>query len=362
MELPVKVSQILKVAVRGGASDILLKVGSVPRFRHHGSLVSLSDGRPISSEQMVQWIKDIIPEKLAGSFESKTEIDFAYELDTGSRFRVNVFKQRGHFGMVLRVIPNHVSSIEELRLPEVFNKFITYKQGLILVTGATGSGKSTTLAAMIQSLNGQKPVHVITIEDPIESVFQDQVATINQREVGIDTPNFSTALRAALRQNPDIILVGELRDKETIETTLMAAETGHLVLSTLHTHDAVDSLNRIMSYFEPHQHTMIKSQLATTLQAVVSQRLVPRADGRSLAPALEIMVVNQFIRECIMSEGSRFTDIHDAIKRGDASQGMQSFDQSLLQLANEGVITREHALRFASSPSDIRRLLDGVSD
>lgn len=357
-----KVSQILKVAVRGGASDVILKVGSLPRFRHNGDLVSLSDGVPITEEIMVEWIKDIIPPKLKPVFEDKTELDFAYQLDTGSRFRVNVFKQRGFFGMVLRVIPNHVSTIEELRLPKVFKEFLGYKQGLILVTGATGSGKSTTLAAIIQSINMQKPAHIITIEDPIESVFKDRVSTINQREVGIDTPNFSTALRAALRQNPDIILVGELRDKETIETTLMAAETGHLVLSTLHTHDAVDSLNRIMSYFEPHQHGMIKSQLATTLRAVVSQRLVPRTDGRSLVPAIEIMIVNQFIRECITAEGSKFTDIHDAIKRGGSAYGMQTFDQSLLSLVNEGVITHEQALSFASSPSDMKRLIDGVSD
>jgi twitching motility protein PilT len=229
------------------------------------------------------------------------------------------------------------------------------------VTGATGSGKSTTLSALIQSINIQRSVHIITIEDPVEVLFSEQKATINQREVGVDTPSFGSALRAALRQNPDIILVGELRDRETVETTLMAAETGHLVLSTLHTHDSVDSLNRIMSYFPPHQHAMIRSQLGTTLKVVVSQRLVPRADGRSLVPAMEIMVVNQLIREAIL-QGSPFEVIYDAIRKGGDTYGMQSFDRALYDLFSKGSITLEQALKYSSSPSNMKRALDGVTD
>ena len=340
---------------------MILKVGSVPRFRHNGDLISLTDGLPITPEIMTNWIEQIIHPSLKPKIQDSKEIDFAYQLENGARFRVNVFRQRGNLGMVLRVIPNHVRTIEELQLPNIFQKMGSFKQGLVLVTGATGSGKSTTLSAIIQSVNMYRSSHIITIEDPIEAIFKDQKSTINQREVGIDTESFAMALRAALRQNPDIILVGELRDKETIETTLMAAETGHLVLSTLHTHDAVDTLNRIMSYFPPHQHSMIRSQLATTLKVVVSQRLVPRSNGRSMVPALEIMVVNQLIREAI-AEGSKFEVIADAISKGGDSYGMQTFDKSLYDLCINGVITKEQALQNASSPSNMKRLIDGVSD
>ena len=259
-----KLEQILKVAVRGGASDILLKTGQVPKFRHNGGLVPLQEGLPLTHEILVEWISFMMPKHIRDQFEVKGEVDYAYEATFGARFRVNCFKQRQQIGMVLRVINNNIRTVEELQLPLICNDIAGLKRGLVLVTGATGSGKTTTLAAIIQKINLERAAHIITIEDPIEYVYKEARSTINQREVGIDTESFGNALRGALRQNPDVILVGELRDQETTETALMAAETGHLVLSTLHTFDAVDSINRILSYFPPHQHKVIRSQLSST--------------------------------------------------------------------------------------------------
>lgn len=354
-----RIDQILKVAVRGGASDVILKTGSLPRFRHNGSLVSLSDGELISKETMDRWIAEILPKHLYKKLEEKGDVDFGFNASFGTRFRVNAFKQRGNLGMVLRIVANVIKSIEELQLPKVIEKAATKKRGLVLVTGATGSGKSTTLAAIVQKINTTRSTHIITIEDPIEFYYKDELSTINQREIGEDTNSFSIALKASLRQNPDIILVGELRDSEATETALMAAETGHLVMSTLHTQDAVDSLTRLMSYFPPHQHRSIRIQLANTLQMIISQRLVPRADGRGRAVACEILVANSFVRDVILN-GDHFEQINEAIRKGQKNYGMQSFDQSLVHLYNEKIITEEQALMEATSRENMSLLLSGV--
>lgn len=352
--------QVLKVAVRGGASDIILKTGSVPKFRFNGDLVPLTDGQTITPDIMKAWLKQIMPAHLTTKFEASGDTDFGYQLPGGNRFRVNAYRQRQTLGMVMRVISNHIKTLEELQLPVVLSDITKEKRGLVLVTGATGSGKSTTLAAMISKINAEKPAHIITVEDPIEFNFQDDIATIQQREVGVDTLNFQAALRAAMRQNPDVILVGELRDKDTVETAVQAADTGHLVFSTLHTLDAVETLTRLLSFFPPHQHASLRMQLAHTLKAVVSQRLVPRIDGKGQAAAVEVMINSGTIKDCIVA-GESFGQIYNAIRDGGDVYGMQTFDQSLLELYHAKVISRQEALRQATSRSDMELALQGVS-
>lgn len=352
--------RILKVAVRGGASDVILKIGSVPRFRFNGELISLTDGQMITPEIMQGWVDKILPAQLQKRLQVAGDADFGHQIQSGQRFRVNLFRQRQSYGMVLRVISSHVRTIEELQLPPILNDLAHEKRGLILVTGATGSGKSTTLAAMIQCINLTCDAHVITIEDPIEFNFNDERSTINQREIGIDSESFATALRAALRQNPDVILVGELRDKETMETALMAAETGHLVMSTLHTIDAVEALSRLMSYFPPHQHSALRQMLAHTLKAVISQRLVPRADGRGQVAAFEILTSNANVRD-IIQRSEHFDVLHQVIRTSGDAYDMQSFDQSLFELYQQGIIEREEALRQATRAADLELLMRGVA-
>lgn len=351
--------KILRVAVRGGASDVLLKTGSMPRFRFNGELVSLADGMAISPQIMQGWIEKILPAHLQKRLAMVGDADFAYASSAGNRFRVNLFRQRQSYGMVLRVISTHIRTIEELQLPPILKNLAEEKRGLILVTGATGSGKSTTLAAMIQKINIERAAHIVTIEDPIEFSFKDERATINQREIGIDSESFSSALRAALRQNPDVILVGELRDKETTTTALMAAETGHMVMSTLHTSDAVESLTRLMSYFEPHQHTNLRQMLAQSLKAVLSQRLVPRRDGKGVVAAIEVMMINARVRDIIL-KAEHFSNLYQVIATGGDQYGMQSFDQHLLSLYQQGVISREMALQQATHKSDLELMIRGV--
>ncbi len=352
--------RILKVAVLGGASDIILKVGATPRFRYSGDMVPLKDNLTVTSELMLQWLISIVPERLRPKLETLDELDFAYQSRHGYRFRVNVFRQRQLHGMVLRVVSSHVRTMEELQLPKVIGNFAGEKRGLILVTGATGSGKSTTLAALIQKINAERAAHILTVEDPIEFHFQDAKSTINQREIGVDAGSFSAALRSAMRQNPDVILVGELRDRETIETALMAAETGHLVLSTLHTQDAVETMTRIMSFFPPDQHAFVRMLLASTLRSIISQRLVPRRNTQGMIAAFEIMVANAMVRDVILKSPS-FHAIQDAIREGQKTYGMQTFDQSLLALYEAGAISREQALAQASQKNDMMLRLNGIA-
>ena len=350
--------RILKVAVRGGASDVLLKTGGLPRFRFNGDIVQLSDGQEITTEIMGHWVQKVLSEQLRERLKERSDIDFAYQLPDGNRFRGNIFRQRQTYSMVLRVINMRIRTIEELQLPRVLSKMTNEKRGLILVTGATGSGKSTTLSAMVQHINQLRPAHIVTVEDPIESLFEDKQSAIQQREIGVDTDSFASALRSALRQNPDVILVGELRDQATIETALMAAETGHLVLSTLHTTDASESLTRLISHFPPHQHPLLRQMIASTLIAVVSQRLVLRIDGKTRVAAHEILINNASVRDVIMKNGT-FDDLHTIISNGE-SYGMQTFDDSLFALYKSGAISKEQALAQASRRDNMKLKMRGV--
>ncbi len=350
--------KILKVAVRGGASDIILKPGVMPRFRFQGEILNLADGEVITPEMMMSWIGTLVPQHMKHKLQQLEDLDFAYASPMGNRFRVNLFRQKQNYAMILRVINNHIRTMEELQLPQVMHSFADERRGLILVTGATGSGKSTTLASIIEKINSNRASHILTIEDPIEFVFTEKRSTINQREIGVDAESFASALRSALRQNPDVILVGELRDRETTETALMAAETGHLVLSTLHTMDATESITRLLSYFPPHQHPSLKIMLSQTLKAIVSQRLVARKDNKGMVPAIEILVANELVKETIQ-KGEDFNLLKDAIRSNRNTYGMQSFDHSLLTLHNSGVITAAEALEHASNRKDLELALQG---
>ncbi len=355
-----KLPDILKTALAKGASDIHLKVGNPPIFRIDGTLRALKDGPRLSPEMIKEIAYSVMTDRHKERFQKDNEIDLSYAVSGMGRFRVNVFRQRGSITIVLRVIPFKIPFIDELLLPPVIEKIALKNRGLVLVTGTTGCGKSTTLAAMINHINTHRNNHVITIEDPIEFLHRDKKSIINQREVGEDTGDFSIALRSALRQDPDVILVGEMRDLETIETAIMAAETGHLVFSTLHTLDATETINRAIAVFPPHQQNQIRIQLASVLEGVVSQRLVPKADGSGRVPAVEVLIATARIREYILDE-MRTKHIADAIAEGHVQYGMQTFDQSLMGLLGQGLITYEEALRQASNADDFALKYSGVS-
>jgi twitching motility protein PilT len=293
-------------------------------------------------------------------FKEVSEVDIGYGVSGLGRFRANIFQQRGTVGIVLRVIPDNTKSTSELGLPPVIEHIAEEQRGLILVTGATGSGKSTTLAAIIDRINSLRSGHIVTIEDPIEFLHRDKRSFVTQREVDVDTRSFAEALRGALRQDPDVILVGEMRDFETIETALTAAETGHLVLSTLHTLDATETITRIVSSFSPHQQKSVRLQLAGILKAVISMRLVRAARGSARVPAVEAMVSTGLIRDCIINE-EKTTQIRDAIAAGTSQYGMQTFDQSLMNLYSAGLITIEEALRNASNADEFRMRVHGIT-
>jgi len=353
-------NDILKVAIKGGASDIHLKSGLPPMFRVDGALVPLKNGERMMPDEIQQIALDIMNPVQKARFDEHREADLAYGIAGLGRFRVNVFQQRGSIGIVFRVIPFGVKTVEQLHLPKVVEQISRENRGLILVTGTTGSGKSTTLAAMIEQINSDRTCHIMTIEDPIEFLIRDRRSIVNQREIGVDTHSFANALRAALRQDPDVILVGEMRDFETIETALTAAETGHLVMSTLHTLDATETINRIISVFPPHQQKQVRLQLSATLKAVISQRLVPRADGKGRVPALEVLVSTAFTRELI-GDKERTKEIPDAIAKGYTTYGMQTFDQSLMSLVKDGLVTYEEALKNVSNPDDFALRYRGVA-
>jgi twitching motility protein PilT len=353
-------NEILKIALKGGASDIHLKSGLPPMFRVDGALVPLKNGERLMPDDIAQMGFSIMNPVQKQRFEEFREVDLAHGIPGLGRFRVNVFQQRGTIGIVFRVIPFGVKTIEELHLPKVVEKIAEEHRGLILVTGTTGSGKSTSLAAMLEYINSQRTAHIMTVEDPIEFLIRDRRSIVNQREIGVDTHSFANALRAALRQDPDVILVGEMRDFETIETALTAAETGHLVMSTLHTLDATETINRIISVFPPYQQKQVRLQLASILRAVISQRLVPRSDGKGRVPALEVMVSTARIRECI-GDKDRTKEIPDAIAKGFTTYGMQTFDQSLMSHVKSGLITYEEALKHVSNPDDFALRFRGIA-
>jgi twitching motility protein PilT len=356
----VHVNDLLKAAVDAGASDLHIKVGSYPMMRLRGALVPVTEEKRLDHEDVVTMSAAVMSKIHADKFKDANEVDLAYGVPGLGRFRVNVFQQRGTVGMVLRVIPTVIKSVDELGLPPVLKAIASEERGLVLVTGTTGSGKSTTLASMIDYINKTRKAHVMTVEDPIEFLHRDQQSIINQREVAVDTRSFPFALRSALRQDPDVILVGEMRDHETIETALLAAETGHLVFSTLHTLDATESINRIIAVFPPHQQKQVRLQLASVLKGVISQRLMPSADGKSRVPAVEVMVSTAFIRDCIVDK-DKTSLIHGAIAQGTSQYGMQTFDQSIFSLYTQGLVTYDEALRWATNVDEFKLRVQGIS-
>ena len=355
------VNDLLKTAVEAGASDLHCKVGSFPMMRVRGQLMPASEEKRLDHEDMLAMAAAVLPTAHRERFKEQHEVDLAYSVTGLGRFRCNAFQQRGTIGMIFRVIPVRVATIDELALPPVLKKIAAEERGLILVTGTTGSGKSTTLAAMVDEINSTRATHVMTIEDPIEYLHRDRRSIVNQREIGVDTTSFSLALRSALRQDPDVILVGEMRDFETIETALLAAETGHLVFSTLHTLDATETINRIISVFPPHQQKQIRLQLASVLRAVVSQRLMPKPGGAGRVPAVEVLTSTAFIRDCI-SDREKTHLIHGAIAQGTSQYGMQTFDQSIFSLYEQGLVELEEALRWASNVDDFKLKVQGISN
>jgi len=356
----VHVNDLLKIAVEAGASDLHLKVGSYPMMRVRGGLVAATAEKRLDHEDVVAMSAAIMSTSQRQKFKDAQEVDLAYSVPGLGRFRCNVFQQRGTVGLVLRVIPMQIRTIDELGLPQVLRKIASEERGLVLVTGTTGSGKSTTLAALIDYINKERCAHVMTVEDPIEFLHKDNNSIVNQREVSVDTRSFAQALRSALRQDPDVILVGEMRDFETIETGLLAAETGHLVFSTLHTLDATETINRIITVFPPHQQKQVRLQLASVLKAVISQRLMPRADGHGRAPAVEVMINTPFIRDCIVDKEKTHL-INGAIASGTSQYGMQTFDQSILGLLRQDLVSYDEALRWASNVDEFKLRVQGIS-
>ena len=354
------IDDLLRIAMERRASDLHLKVGNYPHLRVDGDLVPLTDQPRVTAEDMLAMAFSMMSARQKQKFKETSEIDMAYGVAGLGRFRVNVFQQRGNVGLVLRVIPTKIRALDELYLPRVIEQICEMPRGMVLVTGVTGSGKSTTLAAMIDRVNSTRAEHIITIEDPIEFLHRDKKGYVNQREVEVDTPSFSGALRASLRQDPDVILVGEMRDMETIGTALHAAETGHMVFSTLHTLDAVETINRIIAVFPPPEQKQIRLQLAAVLRAVISQRLVKRCDGIGRVPAVEVMINTAYIRECILVP-EKTRAVRDAISAGTSQYGMQTFDQSLWDLFQAGLVNYETALENASNADDFKLRMQGIS-
>jgi twitching motility protein PilT len=352
-------NELLKTTFEKRASDLHVKVGVPPILRIDGRLVPLETEKRTTQEDALNVALSIMNANQKAKFKERNELDMAYAVPGLGRFRVNVFQQRGSVGMVFRQVPAKILNFEDLMMPVVLQKVANEQRGLILVTGTTGSGKSTTLAAMIDYINTSRTANIITIEDPIEFLHRDKKSIVNQREIGSDTFGFSDALRSALRQDPDVILVGEMRDFETISTALTAAETGHLVLSTLHTLDAAETINRIITVFPPYQQKQVRMQLASVIRGIISQRLVARADGNGRVPAVEVMLGTLSVREAIIDEG-KTRQIPTIIATGLMHYGMQTFDQSLLMLYKKGYITYEEAMLTASNPDDFALKVKGI--
>ena len=351
--------QILSVAKRINASDVHLKVGLPPVYRIRGELLTVRELPPVKQGILDAFIEEATTERQRNEYHEFHECDLAYSTAGGIRFRANLFQQRGTPGLVLRMIPPEVPSFETLNLPDVVLELAGRARGLVLVTGITGSGKSTTLASMVDNINRNRASHIVTIEDPIEFLMKDRRSVVNQRELGLDTTTFSRALRAALRQDPDVILVGEMRDIETIQIAMTAAETGHLVLSTLHTTDAVETVTRIVSVFPKDHQAQIRLQLAAVLRGVVSQRLLPKADGQGMVPAVEVLVGTARVKELI-EDPTRTIELRQAIAEGRNPYGMISFDACLTDLVQERLVTYDVALRNATNPDDFALFFRGV--
>ena len=353
------INDLLKIAVEREASDLHLKVGNHPVLRINGVLQPLVEIKRLMQEDTIAMSFSIMNPEQKEDFKKQHELDMSYSVPGLGRFRCNIFNQRGAIGVVLRVIPTQIKSISDLNLPLVIEKICDERRGMVIVTGTTGSGKTTTLAGMIDFINSHRLEHIMTIEDPIEYLHRDKKSIINQREIGSDTNSFTLALRSSLREDPDVILVGEMRDLETIETALLAAETGHLVLSTLHTLDAPETINRIIAMFPPHQQGQIRIQFSSVLKAIISQRLLPRSDKTGRVPAVEILINTPYIEDCIVNpEKTKF--IREAISQGVSQYGMQTFDQSLYFLFEKGFITYDVALHSASNPDEFKLKKIGV--
>ncbi|HUF24491.1 MAG TPA: type IV pilus twitching motility protein PilT [Vicinamibacterales bacterium] len=355
-----KLDDLLRTATAASASDLHVKAGSYPMMRVNGTLVPASEERRLEREDTEAMVNQMLSPAQQEQFKERLDLDLAYSVAGLGRFRCNVFQQRGTVGFVLRVISTRIMTIDELGLPPVLKRVAEEERGLVLVTGTTGSGKSTTLAAMIDHVNNTRSAHIMTIEDPVEYLHRDHRSIVNQREVTVDTLGFASALRAALRQDPDVILVGEMRDHETVETALSAAETGHLVFSTLHTLDATETINRIIAVFPPHQQRQVRLQLASVLKAAISQRLIPKADGVGRAAAVEVMLATPFIRDCIVDK-EKTSMIPGAIAAGTSQYGMQTFDQSIFGLYQRGDITLDEAMRWASNVDEFKLKVAGIS-
>lgn len=353
------IDDFLKIAIENEASDLHLKAGNFPIIRIHGKLKPLTQFPRLSPEDTKTLVGQVTSDHQKELLEQDLDLDLAYSLPGFGRFRGSVFHQRGTLAIVMRIIPLEILPIRDLLLPEVIEKVAQENRGLVLVTGTTGSGKTTTLASMIDHINTHRTENIITIEDPIEYLHRDKKCLISQREVGVDVDSFARGIRASLREDPDVILVGEMRDKETIETALVASETGHLVLSTLHTVDAPETVNRIISVFAPHHQRQIRIQLASIVKAIISMRLIPKKDGTGRVPAVEVMVNTPYISECIQDK-EKTKLIRDSIASSVSQYGMQTFDQSIYKLYSSGYVSYEQGLRYSSSPDNFKLRVMGI--
>jgi twitching motility protein PilT len=349
----VELGDLLELAVRQRASDLFLKEGAPPSLRLHGR-ISPTEYPVLSGEEVRQLAYSIMTPQQIARFEQRHESDLAFSRPGLARFRANVYQQKGNVGMVLRIIPLDLPTLDELGLPPVLKELPKQRQGLILVTGPTGSGKSTTLAAMINQINETRKSNIITVEDPIEFVHPDKLGIVSQREVGIDTESFTTALKYVVRQSPDVILIGEMRDVETMNVALQASETGHLVFSTVHTPSASETMDRIVNMFPPHDKPQISMRMATSLRGVVSQKLVPRADGTGRLAAVEVMIATPTVSKLV--EEGRFSQLYSAISEG-GYWGMQTMNQCLLRYFKAGLITEEDALAYAGNITELRQMI-----
>ena len=354
-----ELQQILKFAVFNGISDVHLTAGRCPYFRKDGALLFQKGSPATTDDEMTAWADLLLDDRTRAELESQLSVDVSYQAADVGRFRASVYRQRGVLAAALRHVPKEIPSFSALSLPPVVEKIAAGRSGIVLVTGATGSGKSTTLASIIELINLRSTRHILTIEDPVEFIFDDRNSIVSQREIGVDAVDFTSALRSALRQDPDVIFIGELRDIETTRVALHAAETGHLVLSTMHTLDVVETIHRFISLFPPFEQELVRRQLSGVLKAVISQRLIPAQQGGRL-PACEVLVQSELVRELIR-DADRTHELRDTMAQGRAVYGMQTFDQALTDLALAGKISQQEAMANARNPSDMRMAFDGIA-